>query len=58
MSESNKINLGGFPPIFEIVSTIKNKEFKPNNILSIQAILKKSNLNRLNSITDKVKNSK
>ena len=58
MSESNKINLGGFPPIFEIVSTIKNKEFIPNNILSIQAILKKSNLNRLNSITDKVKNSK
>ena len=43
MSESNKINLGGFPPIFEIVSTIKNKEFKPNTILSIQAILKKSN---------------
>jgi len=51
MSESNKINLGGFPPIFEIVSTIKNKEFKPNTILSIQAILKKSNLNRMKNRT-------
>jgi len=51
MSELNKINLGGFPPIFEIVSTIKNKEFKPNTILSIQAILKKSNLNRMKNRT-------
>ena len=60
MSESNKIKLGGFPPIFEIVSTIKSKEFKPNKILSIRDILDKSNLNRLNSRTvnkNKVKNS-
>ena len=60
MSESNKINLGGFPPIYEIVATIKSKEFKPNKILSIRDILDKSNLNRLNSRTvnkNKVKNS-
>jgi hypothetical protein len=48
MSESKKFSLGGFPPIFEIVSTIKSKEFKPNTILSIQAILSKRNFNRSN----------
>ena len=59
MSELNKINLGGFPPIYEIVSTIKSKEFKPNKILSIRDILDKSNLNRLNSrtVNNKVKNN-
>jgi len=47
MSESKKFSLGGFPPIFERVSTLKSKEFKPNTILSIQAILSKRNLSRI-----------
>jgi len=46
MSENNKFSLGGFPPIYEIVSSIKKKEFKPSSIVSIQSILAKRNLNR------------
>jgi hypothetical protein len=41
MSENKNFSLGGFPPIYEIVSNIKKKEFTPNNILSIQSILSK-----------------
>jgi len=54
--ESKKFSLGGFPPIYEKISEIKSKEFKPNTILSIQAILSKRNLNRINDIheTDKI----
>ena len=44
MSENTKFSLGGFPPIYEIVSTIKKKEFKPSSIVSIQSILAKRNL--------------
>lgn len=48
MSENNKFSLGGFPPIYEIVTTIKKKEFKASSILSIQSILTKrhNNTNR------------
>jgi hypothetical protein len=46
MSENKKFSLGGFPPIYEIVTTIKKKEFKPSSILSIQSILSKRNNNR------------
>jgi len=45
MSENKKFSLGGFPPIYEIVTTIKKKEFKPSSILSIQSILSKRNNN-------------
>lgn len=62
MSENNKFSLGGFPPIYEIVSSIKKKEFKPSSIVSIQSILAKRNLNRTdneqkssNSIVNKLK---
>ena len=41
MSENKNFSLGGFPPIYEIVSNIKKKEYVPNNILSIQSILSK-----------------
>jgi hypothetical protein len=41
MSENKNFSLGGFPPIYEIVSNIKKKEFVPSNILSIQSILSK-----------------
>lgn len=51
MSDSKKFSLGGFPPIYEQTSTIKSKEYKPNSILSIQAILSKRNLNRSSEIT-------
>jgi hypothetical protein len=54
MNESKKFSLGGFPPIYEIVTTIKSKEFKPNTILSIQAILSKRNLNRSNEINNTI----
>jgi hypothetical protein len=37
----SKFSLGGFPPIYEIISTIKKKEYQPSTILSIQAILAK-----------------
>jgi hypothetical protein len=52
MSENKKFSLGGFPPIYEIVTTIKKKEFKPSSILSIQSILSKRNNN--NRQTDTV----
>jgi len=51
MNESKKFSLGGFPPIYEQTSTIKSKEYKPNSILSIQAILSKRNLNRSSETT-------
>jgi hypothetical protein len=38
MSENNKFSLGGFPPIYEIVSSIKKKEFQSTSILNIQSI--------------------
>jgi hypothetical protein len=41
MSENKNFSLGGFPPIYEIISNIKKKEYVPNNILSIQSILSK-----------------
>jgi hypothetical protein len=41
MSENNNFSLGGFPPIYEIVSTIKKKEYQPSSLLSIQSILSK-----------------
>jgi hypothetical protein len=41
---SNKLNLGGFPPIYEIVANIKKKEYQPSTILSIQAILSKKKI--------------
>jgi len=41
MNQNKNFSLGGFPPIYEIVSNIKKKEFVPNNILSIQSILSK-----------------
>jgi hypothetical protein len=49
MNENNKFSLGGFPPIYEIVSTIKKKEFIPSSIVSIQSILAKRNLNRIDN---------
>jgi hypothetical protein len=42
----NKFNMGGFPPIYEVLTTIKKKEFNPSSILSIQSILSKRNMNR------------
>ena len=44
--DSNKFNMGGFPPIYEVLTTIKKKEFNPSSILSIQSILSKRNMNR------------
>ena len=41
MSENKNFSLGGFPPIYEVVSNIRKKEYVPNNILSIQSILSK-----------------
>jgi len=46
MEENKNFSLGGFPPIYEVVSTIKKKEFTPSSILSIQSILAKRNMNR------------
>ena len=40
----SKFSLGGFPPIYEIISTIKKKEYQPSSILSIQAILAKKKI--------------
>jgi hypothetical protein len=46
MSENKKFSLGGFPPIYEIVTGIKNKGFTsaPSSILSIQSILARKNM--------------
>jgi len=46
MSENKKFSLGGFPPIYEIVTNIKSKGFKsqPSSILSIQSILARKNM--------------
>ena len=46
MSENKKFSLGGFPPIYEIVTSIKNKGFTsaPTSILSIQSILARKNM--------------
>lgn len=44
--ESNKFNMGGFPPIYEVLATIQKKEFNPSSILSIQSILSKRNMSR------------
>ena len=52
MSENNKFSLGGFPPIYEIVTTIKKKEFKSSSILSIQSILTKRYNNNTNKKID------
>lgn len=57
MSENKKFSLGGFPPIYEIVTIIKKKEFKPSTILSIQSILSKRHHNTSRQ-TDKKKESK
>jgi len=46
MNENNKFSLGGFPPIYEIVDTIKKKEYGTSSILSIQSILAKRNNSR------------
>lgn len=43
MEENKNFSLGGFPPIYEVVTTIKKKEFTPSSILSIQSILAKRN---------------
>lgn len=46
--EENKIfSMGGFPPIYEVVTTLKKKEFNPTNILSIKSILSKRNLKEI-----------
>ena len=45
MSENKNFSLGGFPPIYEIISNIKKKEYVPNNILSIQSILSRRSTN-------------
>jgi hypothetical protein len=46
MSENKKFSLGGFPPIYEIVTNIKNKGYTsaPSSILSIQSILARKNM--------------
>ena len=54
MEENKNFSLGGFPPIYEVVSTIKKKEFTPSSILSIHSILAKRNMNR--DITSQVTN--
>ena len=46
MNQNKNFSLGGFPPIYEIVSNIKKKEFVPNNILSIQSILSKRGVDK------------
>jgi|UniRef100_A0A6C0GZX0 hypothetical protein len=56
MNENKDFSLGGFPPIYEVVSTIKKKEFQGSTILSIQSILSKRNMNR--DITNKLNESK
>jgi hypothetical protein len=60
MSENKKFSLGGFPPIYEIVTTIKKKEFKPSSILSIQSILSKRNNNnrQINTVSTNVNRTK
>ncbi len=45
MEENKNFSLGGFPPIYEVVTTIKKKEFTPTSILSIQSILAKKSMN-------------
>jgi len=59
---SNKFNLGGFPPIYEIVSTIKKKEYQPSTILSIQAILSKKKIStqpeNINNDVTKIRDKK
>jgi hypothetical protein len=49
MSENKKFSLGGFPPIYEIVTNIKNKGYTstPSSILSIQSILARKNMRPL-----------
>lgn len=46
LQESNKFSMGGFPPVYEVLTTLKKKEFNPSGILSIQSILSKRNMNR------------
>jgi len=56
MNDSKKFSLGGFPPIYEIISSIKKKEKSPitSTILPIQSILgKRINLN--NNLNEKNK---
>jgi hypothetical protein len=50
MNENKNFSLGGFPPIYEIVSNIKKKEYVPNNILSIQSILSKRMPEEINDV--------
>ena len=45
MNQNKNFSLGGFPPIYEIVSNIKKKEYVTNNILSIHSILNKREIN-------------
>jgi len=60
MNDTRKFSLGGFPPIFEIITSIKKKEKAPSSILSIKTILSKRNLiqNSDNDMSTQKRNKK
>ena len=49
MNDSKKFSLGGFPPIYEIISAIKKKEKAPLSIIPLKSILNKRNNLNVNS---------